>query len=492
MQSQIEFTAQHEPNPKNLDLLQQKFQAAFLYSAIGDALGWTTEFLNPSRKTVEGVPLPLRDFIEWKKVIGGKWWGYEETIKPGQYSDDTQMNLALARCINESGRFEPNNFAYEELPLWLHYERGGGRSIKTAARKLIAPRANWLNNFYKLKNLDYRNAGANGAAMRNLPIALVSYNNEANLIKDSFYNAVITHGHPRAIIGTVLMGLAVSYLVNGSENLHRETFIAYLKENLQNIGNFFKGDDTINKWLQVWDKNSDQLLFRKVFDRSRQEAIGYLEVIDKHLRLHPKVYYQYVGALDPDTKGSGLATVCAAIFLFLKYVDEPQEGIFTAINLLGSDTDTIAAFLGSLFGAYHGLEAIPDNLKTRIQDYDYIIRTSNRLYSIATKTIDNQLLIDKPLERKDAYFRILAWEIGLHEMFWDALDDGGMVIHPTIGRGTIEHKEVKKIPKEGYVAKLIHITFECGQTCVFRSLVKNDNEVLESLASDVERALAAM
>src|SRR6266702_5785487 len=156
-----------------------KFEGSLLCSTIGDALGWPTEFLKPVYGHEPQFHLPVKDFVSWKKLVGGKWWGYEERIEQGEYSDDTQLTLAVARSIAETGQFEPERFAYEELPLWLQYERGGGRSVKTAARKLIGKNASWLRNFYKQNDLNYRSAGANGAAMRNLPISLVSVRNKS-------------------------------------------------------------------------------------------------------------------------------------------------------------------------------------------------------------------------------------------------------------------------------------------------------------------------
>ncbi len=93
------------------------------------------------------------------------------------------------------------------------------------------------------------------------------------------------------------------------------------------------------------------------------------------------------------------------------------------------------------------------------------------------------------IQRTDAYFRILAWEIGLHEMFWDALSEKGIVVHPTLGRGTITKKEVKPVQRDDYVAKLIHIQFDCGQSCIFHSRVAHNEKVSESLAEEITRAL---
>ena len=107
-----------------------RFEGALLCSTVGDALGWPTEFLKPTNGHKPQFRLPVKDFVSWEKLVGGKWWGYDERIGQGEYSDDTQLTLAVARSIAETGQFEPGRFAYEELPLWLQYERGGGKSVK--------------------------------------------------------------------------------------------------------------------------------------------------------------------------------------------------------------------------------------------------------------------------------------------------------------------------------------------------------------------------
>ncbi len=480
-----------QPEKRNGVPPLDRFQGAMLFSAIGDALGWPTEFLDPSGNRKPPFEVPVRDFVPWRKLVGGKWWGYEEKISPGAYSDDTQLTLAVARCITETGVFEPERFAYEELPLWLHYERGGGKSVKTAARKLVSKNASWLHNFYKQNGLDYRGAGANGAAMRNLPVALVSVANEPRIIKDSFLNAIITHGHPRAIIGAILFGLAVNRALTTNSDVNTESFVEYLHSEMKQIGKAVAHDERITTWLRQWENDSgrERLSFKHLFNQTQQEVSQYLDGILQYINFDPKTYYAFVGALSPATKGSGLATVCVAIYLFLKYIDQPENALTTAVNMFGSDTDTISVFLGALLGAYHGMSAVPTRLLDRVQDRDYLLKTAKRLHSIAAKEQREKLAENRRVEREEAYFRILAWEIGLHDMFWDALDEGGVVFHPTMGRGTIVHKVQKPIKREGYVAKLISIQFDCGQSCVFHSRVENNEKVSESLAQDVVNAL---
>ncbi|MEW6376635.1 MAG: ADP-ribosylglycohydrolase family protein [Thermodesulfobacteriota bacterium] len=471
----------------------EKFKGAFTFSAVGDALGWPTEFGRYPREVEKRFGRRyLENYVPWQKVVGGKFWGYREIIKGGEYSDDTQLSLAVYRCIDELGDFDPNEFAYFELPLWLHYERGGGKTIKTAARKLNQTTKDWTNNFYFTKEISYRAAGANGAAMRVLPIALVNFNNEKRLYRDAFINSIITHGHPRAILGSVIFASAVNFLLKEAK-ITNKTFLDYLCETVNSFSNSFKGDDLIQKWVYEWDKDPlNGMKFKDVFQKTRNEAIEYLQEINEKINLDDEEYYKITGALSEAYKGSGISTVLVAIYLFIKYIENPQKGILRAVNMLGSDTDTIAVFLGGLFGAYYGLSAVPINLLERLQDREYIIKAATHLHDIVIGEVAQKYLSSKTFDRYDAYLKIMAWEIGLHEMFWDALKEGEAIMHPALGRGIIKSKRIEPLRREDYIVKLIEIGFECGQTCVFHSRVSKNGELSESLAQDTNKILDSL
>jgi ADP-ribosylglycohydrolase len=471
-----------------------RFQGAIAFSAVGDALGWPTEFGHyPSSVTNRAARFPLTDYVEWEKLVGGRWWGYRETIRPGSYSDDTQLSLSIARCIDERGEFVPEKFAFFELPLWLVYEQGGGRSIKLAARTLASSRREWWNNFYHRKsgknNTDYRNAGANGAAMRVLPVALVNVSNEEKLFQDAFTNTIITHGHPRAILSTMLYAGLVAFLIrqNGSD---RNEVVTFLEHAIHSATKPLQQLSILESWLQEWNKKPFQdKLFNNLFQDTRTEALKYLNAIPNLLDKDAKEYYVFTGAHKEPFKGSGLSTVFVAMYLFLKYFNEPEKALLTAVNMLGSDTDTIANFVGGLHGAYHGLSAIPNRLLEGLQDKEYLLDVASQLYQIAT---GEALPFHVPIthfDRKDALLKVLAWEIGLHEMFWDLLAEESRLVHPALGAGTVKRKEVKPIAREDYEAKLVEIEFDCGQTCTFHSRVSKNGNVGESLASELKRGL---
>jgi ADP-ribosylglycohydrolase len=397
--------------------------------------------------------------------------------------------LAVARSISPAGDFEPETFAYGELPLWLHYERGGGKSVKAAARSLIRKKNDWLHNFYKVGQLDYRRAGANGAAMRNLPITLASLSNEQRLIRDSIYNAVITHGHPRAILGSALFALATRYVLTAADAGDRRFMLQSLHEGMESSTRVLTGDSRMLDWLARWgDHTSSQAeSFREILASTLDETHRYLKAINEFIRHPAEDYYKFVGAFSPETRGSGISTVCAALLLFLQKNNNPRDAIYVPVNLVGSDTDTIAGFLGALLGAQHGLIAVPQHLLEGIQDRNYLLKIAYHLHMIHSGAPVEHVLSDGPLRKDEAFLRMLAWEIGLHEMFWDAIDVGGSVVHPALGRGEITSKRVRQIGRKGHAAKLVRIKFDCGQTCVFHARVKGYEEISESLVKDLER-----
>lgn len=476
-QQNLFLTSKHENN------LLEKFEAALFFSAIGDSLGWPLEFKKKKLKK------RIESFIKWKKLIGGRWWGYEDEILPGEYSDDTQLTLSIARSIRSNGEFDANYFAYLELPLWLHYERGGGKSIKSAARNLLKKKSFWFANFYKTKEIDYFNAGANGAAMRNIPIALVNINNEKRFIIDTIKNALITHGHPRAIIGSLLIGAAQIYLL---KNISIDKLLEYILHILNTSSQTIKtiNDNKITTWLREVEKKG-KINFCQEFDKYLKEASEFIRKIPEYLNKNENTYYNFTKANTPAYKGSGISTTCVAIYMFIKFLEQPKEALIRAANFIGSDTDTIASFVGSLIGSYFGksVNSKFTELSEQLQDRDYFTKIAHTLWRIYSKKIEIQESSQK-IEKLESYLKILAWEFGLHELFWEILQEGDRVIHPVLGKGTIEYKVIKKIAKrEDYVAKIFKIKFDCGQTAYFHSRVSKEGTVSKSIAKEIEKVL---
>ena len=122
-----------------------KAEGAFCAFAAGDALGWPQEIRQ--RGGSRGVEtVPHIEFKKWTRRSGGQYRPFEEIIGAGEYSDDTQLMLAIARSRTTYGADWWKAFATVELPLWTLYERGGGGATKRAARAWTSGEPPWKNN----------------------------------------------------------------------------------------------------------------------------------------------------------------------------------------------------------------------------------------------------------------------------------------------------------------------------------------------------------
>ena len=369
---------------------ETKYKGSIKLSAIGDALGWTTEFEKSTQSLKEKFGTERIDsFHTWKKTVGGRFYGFIDTIKAGSYSDDTQLLLAVARSIKKDGSLDHNYFAKIELANWLDYARGGGRTVKTAANKIQRKSVKWFSNFYNFKingeNYDYKQSGANGAAMRVLPIALANLGNTEKIKEEIFCNSIITHGHPRAILGAMLYGYAVNQIiVFRIEDFNWENYITQIGVDFPNkFGLSFVNKTEIQEWLKEWNKTSNKP-FDTVYAETLTETQNHLRFVYQSIKqsLSIQETFKKLGCFDPATKGSGTATVIAGIYLAARFHDKPLEAVVEAVNALGSDTDSIAAFTGGLVGALHGHNIIPEKWKA-VQDIEYLDQIAERLLAIS-------------------------------------------------------------------------------------------------------------
>jgi ADP-ribosylglycohydrolase len=377
---------------------ETKYKGSIKLSAIGDALGWITEFEKSQQSLKEKFGTErIENFYTWKKTVGGRFYGFIDTIKAGSYSDDTQLLLAVARSIKKDGNLDHNYFAKIELANWLDYARGGGRTVKTAADKISRKATKWFNNFYNFKvngeNYDYKQSGANGAAMRVLPIALANLGNTQKIKEEIFCNSIITHGHPRAILGAMLYGYAVNQIiVYRPEDFNWGNYITQIGLDFpKKFELSFINKMEIREWLNEWNKSSNKT-FESVYAETITETQNQLRIVYQSIKQNTPVQetLKKIGCFDPATKGSGIATVVAGIFLAAKFHDKPLEAVIQSVNALGSDTDSIAAFTGGLVGALHGHSIIPDRWKT-VQDIEYLDKVAERLLAISEDSLEETL-----------------------------------------------------------------------------------------------------
>ena len=352
----------------------EKCKGAMLATAIGDALGWPIEqrSKNKARK-----PKASDFFVEWTRGCSQPAY-HDERILPGEYSDDTQMMLAVARSIIIGGW--EKHLAEKELPYWLQYERGGGGALLKAARSVSEKKVQlWQSNYTK----DYFNAGGNGAAMRILPhvIAAKSSPDLLNLMLDVLKDTLITHGHPRAFLGATCYAYALNFLLRKDAVLEYGGLVSAVIEG-QSIWGSFPNPELFGYWLGIANQYAG-FDYVQEWKSVRDNMVRQFEYIKASLKK---------GLMIDDTKvltdlecfgkvnGAGDVAVLAAIYLASRYANNPALGIKVPAFSFGADTDTLASMTGGLLGMLSGTSWIPPEWK-RVQDYDCLVRTTELLLS---------------------------------------------------------------------------------------------------------------
>lgn len=461
---------QEKNQPLNIDLLSNRTAGSLLAAAAGDAMGWMTEFIRSPDDLKRKMRVDrVTEYQAWSKRVGGRFQGYEDYIAPGEYSDDTQLTICTAACISSNGCFDYRTFCDFEYPMWLEYARGAGGTVKEAAEKIQRKSADWNSNFFSRKmkegTIDYRDGGANGAAMRISPHVLANVGRWTQAEADIWRNSIISHGHPRAIIGAILYGYALYTALQWSESTTGQELI-------ETLGNWVKQLEipqipALRIWLNEWNKGRKEP-FETVFNNTKQEAVEQLRLVWLALSKDesPESVLKKLGCFSPNTKGSGLATAMAGIYLFARKPEQTQENIVVAANMIGSDTDSIAAFVGGLGGAAFGLEAIPEKWRSQIQDAPFLIRIGKHLASISSGKPDQMKIrpgsigikIGKALSRK-------------------AVAPDMRVVHRRLGSGTITKMDTQSLLSKEQTVTIIVIHFDEGQSCKFpfRKDSFNDN-----------------
>jgi len=443
--------------------VKSKFKGSIQLSAIGDAMGWMTEFERDANGLNKKFGVErIEKFYNWEKQVGGRYYGFIDKILAGSYSDDTQLTLSVARSIRDDGTIDNERFSKLELHNWLYYARGGGRTVKVAARKINRKSASWNNNYFNFKigqnNIDYRDCGANGAAMRILPVALANIGVFEKMKAGIISNAIITHGHARAIIGAIIYGAAIDLIIHYTkEDFDPIDFLTDLGKTIREKLALNKNEnDWLNDWIEKW--GTGWLFdFESHYESIIEEVLGQMRGLFIALRdetPYPKLLSD-LGCYKPETKGSGTATVLAGIFLAIKFYKKPKDAILNAVNSVGTDTDSIAAFTGGIIGAIYGDDIIPEEWKN-IQDIDYLEKMAEHLYNINKGDYNSH----DSIVMGSAYKTINDFEM-------DELNKDDPFFFEPIGLGTITGIERQPVLISGKYALIVDIDFESGQTCRF-------------------------
>jgi ADP-ribosylglycohydrolase len=363
--------------------LRDRARGAFWGAAAGDALGWPQEM--PGRRVRQAPheePAAPGSFETWHRRSGGRFMPHQETIRAGEYSDDTQLLLCTARAILR-GRNWLEHLAHVELPTWSAYERGGGGATKRAVEILATGRLPWSEEIEMDRRQQYFNAGGNGVAMRILPHSLKGARDDSFLLtaRAIFLNGICTHGHPRALLGALVYGyvawrafrhsgtLPYGYLLESA--LENSSTWAALPESVAGLGDW---KDSANKVLNGQVEN----LWSQTVPEIHRLLVTALSGIKAGALSMDNQVLSELGCFDRKVSGAGTISAVASIYLASKYAPDPQHGLIEAAFSKGADTDTLASMVGALLGTVAGLDWL-QTYRNRLEDESYLEKLAEQI-----------------------------------------------------------------------------------------------------------------
>ncbi|MCI0383652.1 ADP-ribosylglycohydrolase family protein [Streptomyces sp. CNQ085] len=355
-------------------------------AAVGDAMGWPYERRDRTR-SLPSLSQASGRFFPWQRLAGSRFRPLPEDIGPGEYSDDTQMLIAVARARLTAGNDWLSWLKRVEWPFLLDYERGAGASVKRACRAWEKQGTAWGKRADDQEK--YFNTGANGAAMRIAPHVIAHHESSFGVLAtDVVQDATTTHGHPRALLGALVHAYALWV------SLRQPAPLAYgwlIEATL----------DGLKDWREpVWQSLDRSWLdaatqvfpggYGRVWDETVQEVEELLgsarATVDDGALSAPSVFLKSHGLTWTRTRGSGTLCAVAAIYLAARSAARPERGIVIPARQDGADTDTLASMTGSLLGAGLGQDWLGSYGRT-VQDGSLLAALAEKLLHPITKPL---------------------------------------------------------------------------------------------------------
>ena len=288
--------------------------------AIGDALGYPTEFMTLARIKAEFGPNGIEDFSK----------------TPALYTDDTQMSIAIAEALIKAGNQDLETIMdaiKKEFIKW----RQSPENNRAPGNACLAGGLSMAREVHWSESGVAESKGC-GSAMRVAPIGYFYQHNPDKLKKVARASGICTHGHRTAVAASIGAAYLVKLALDGvdPESMIPETlsFTAGMSREF---------DSALSKVSECLDWSNEE------------DALKYL-----------------------GEGWIGEEAVVLALFCFLKHPDDYKKAVLRGANTNG-DSDSVACIAGGISGAYLGIAAIPDKWVQYIEKTKYLEELALRL-----------------------------------------------------------------------------------------------------------------
>jgi len=179
--------------------LLRRALGSYLGFAVGDALGATTEFMNPREiKDQYGVH---------NRIIGGGWL----KLRAGRVTDDTEMSLALGASFIEQQGFRLTSVA-DHFVNWMKSKPVDiGSTVRRGLRDYVT--------LGRTESPYSEQSAGNGAAMRNLPTVLYCLKDWSKFEYMSLAQGRVTHNNEHSDRITLVFGEMMREIFTSGDKL---------------------------------------------------------------------------------------------------------------------------------------------------------------------------------------------------------------------------------------------------------------------------------
>ena len=335
---------------------EEAIKGAFFGAIVADALCLGSHYEYDAQKIYKAYgDKPIEKFMSPGEMMGGQThgigWGernYHPGKKAGGTTDYGDYNILVLEHLAAIAN-PPQPFTVEGLiPHWMNrLENGWGSWICTMTKETYAQ----IKQNFPISQLG---GISNAMAIRHVA-AHAYYDDEATLV-DVARKAMFTHKDVHALGGGEFFARVTHRVINGATPQEAIEDVAIL------MGGFFEAKvaQAIEKYQEATDENS--ALHKEAFaDDLALTSMARLWDIGRSEPIR-------VGKASP-TEG----TLPGAVYFILKYANE-KDGLNKSIQanaMVGGDNASRGIAIGMVLGAYFGVNAINENWKSTLDQWEY-------------------------------------------------------------------------------------------------------------------------
>lgn len=305
----------------------ERARGCIVGAAIGDALGMPTE----------DISRQLRDYL-----YGGLVTSYVQPhknhpcahLKPGQYTDDTQQMMLLAKSLVECSGFDVEDFAKrfaqwgwycKTIPRFNRYAGGASASAAMA-----------LNRGVSIEEAASPASNSCGAAMRVAPVSVFYKTKSIDVVLDiAERQARLSHKAKEAVQAAQVIASVIYYVQQGASPVQSVEL------------SMVCSDGELNENLNQVSVRRDELPFDIA---------------------------QEIGATQKAVHAVPMALHC-----FLHSPGDFEQTVINAANLVQGDTDSIACMAGAMSGAYVGFSNISARFLEQLENKELLVKLAEQL-----------------------------------------------------------------------------------------------------------------